>query len=173
MGGRRETSDAEGTKPAGKCPRRISGILPGRPQGMATPMGRVQDTNEARPPASEGRGAGVRLGWRTCLRKGCGRRYRARQWNQRYCQDPECLRLVHRWQATKRQRQRRATPEASFGVLRPGEEASCLAVGVGRLPGRRSGTCRSRSAVGGYGRGDGGRVFLARSSKRGSSGRSR
>lgn len=48
---------------------------------------------------------------RNCLRKGCGRRFRPRQWNQRYCQDPECLREVKRWQAAKRQRQRRATPE--------------------------------------------------------------
>ena len=69
-------------------------------------MGRKQHTSEA---GSAARGR--RLGWRVCLRKGCGRRYQARQWNQRYCQDPECLRLVHRWQATKRQRQRRAAPE--------------------------------------------------------------
>jgi hypothetical protein len=26
---------------------------------------------------------------------------------QRYCQDPECLRLVHRWQAARRQAKRR------------------------------------------------------------------
>ena len=71
-------------------------------------MGRCQDSSEAGTSAR-----GRRLGWRICLRKGCGRRYRARQWNQRYCQDPECLRLVRRWQATKRQRQCRAAPEAS------------------------------------------------------------
>jgi hypothetical protein len=70
-------------------------------------MGRCQDSSEA------GRSARRRrLGWRICLRKGCGRRYRARQWNQRYCRDLECLRLVRRWQATKRQRQRRTAPEA-------------------------------------------------------------
>lgn len=51
------------------------------------------------------------LGWRICLRKGCQRRYRAASWNARYCQDPQCLRLVRRWQAAKRQQQRRATPE--------------------------------------------------------------
>lgn len=44
---------------------------------------------------------------RVCLRKGCGRKYQPRRWNQRYCQDPECLRLVRRWQAAKRQAQRR------------------------------------------------------------------
>jgi len=44
---------------------------------------------------------------RVCLRKGCGRRYVPRRWNQRYCQDPECLRLVRRWQAARRQAKRR------------------------------------------------------------------
>ena len=42
-----------------------------------------------------------------CLRKGCGRKYQPRRWNQRYCQDPECLRLVRRWQAARRQAERR------------------------------------------------------------------
>ena len=44
---------------------------------------------------------------RLCLRKGCGRKYQPRRWNQRYCQDPECLRLVRRWQAARRQARRR------------------------------------------------------------------
>ncbi len=44
---------------------------------------------------------------RVCLRKGCGRTYQPRRWNQRYCQDSECLRLVRRWQAAKRQAKRR------------------------------------------------------------------
>jgi hypothetical protein len=44
---------------------------------------------------------------RVCLRKGCGRKYQPRRWNQRYCQDAECLRLVRRWQAAKRQARRR------------------------------------------------------------------
>ena len=48
---------------------------------------------------------------RTCLRKGCGRIFDVRSGNQRYCQDPECLRLVRRWQAAKRQRMRRRRPE--------------------------------------------------------------
>ena len=50
------------------------------------------------------------LGHRTCLRKGCGRVYSASRWNQRYCQDPECRRLVLRWQAAKRQRAHRRSP---------------------------------------------------------------
>lgn len=69
-------------------------------------MGRCQDSNKGGASTS-----GRRLGWRICLRKGCGRRYRARQWNQRYCREPECLEEVRRWQARKRQRQRRAAPE--------------------------------------------------------------
>lgn len=51
------------------------------------------------------------LGLRVCLRKRCGRIFRARCWNQRYCQEPECLRLVRRWQAAKRQRHSRQIPE--------------------------------------------------------------
>ena len=42
-----------------------------------------------------------------CLRKGCGRRYQPRRWNQHYCQDPECLRQLRRWQAAQRQARRR------------------------------------------------------------------
>ena len=44
---------------------------------------------------------------RICLRKGCGQKYQPRRWNQRYCQDSECLRLLRRWQAAKRQARRR------------------------------------------------------------------
>ena len=69
-------------------------------------MGRSQRSSDA-----DGLTRGARLGWRTCLAKGCGRLYRARQWNQRYCQDPACQRAVRRWQAMKRQRERRAEPE--------------------------------------------------------------
>jgi len=56
--------------------------------------------------------SGRRLGWRSCLRKECGRRFQARQYNQRYCREPECLGEVRRWQAAKRQRKRRSQPEA-------------------------------------------------------------
>ena len=55
--------------------------------------------------------SGGRLGWRSCLRKGCGRRFQARQYNQRYCQDAECLTEVRRWQGAKRQRKCRSRPE--------------------------------------------------------------
>jgi hypothetical protein len=49
---------------------------------------------------------------RTCLRKGCGRKYQPRRWNQRYCQDPECLRQVRQWQAARRQAKHRQAAEA-------------------------------------------------------------
>lgn len=61
-----------------------------------------QDQHTSFPPALTSRKR--RLGSRVCLRKGCGRVFEAQRGNQRYCQDPECLRLVRRWQAAKRQR---------------------------------------------------------------------
>jgi len=82
-------------------------ILPGLPQGeRQPPMGHIEHTTQA---AVSTRGK--RLGWRTCLRKGCGRRYQARHWRQRYCRKPDCLFELRRWQAAKRQRKRRATVE--------------------------------------------------------------
>jgi hypothetical protein len=56
--------------------------------------------------------SGCRLGWRCCLRKGCGRRFQARQYNQRYCREPECLGEVRRWQGAKRQQKCRSQPGA-------------------------------------------------------------
>jgi hypothetical protein len=44
---------------------------------------------------------------RPCLNKKCGREYQPRRWNQRYCQDSECLRVVRRWLAARRQAKRR------------------------------------------------------------------
>jgi hypothetical protein len=49
---------------------------------------------------------------RTCVNKKCGRKYHARRWNQRYCQDPECLREVNRWLAARRQAERRKAETA-------------------------------------------------------------
>jgi len=48
---------------------------------------------------------------RLCLRKGCEREFSPRSWNQRYCQDEECLLEVRRWLARKRQRQCRRSEE--------------------------------------------------------------
>lgn len=69
-------------------------------------MGQLQDNSSARPSASS-----HRLGPRVCLRKGCGHSYQPRHWKQRYCQEPECLKEVRRWQAAKRQQRRRRRPE--------------------------------------------------------------
>jgi hypothetical protein len=49
---------------------------------------------------------------RHCMRKGCGREYQPRRWNQRYCQEPECLRQVRQWQAARRQAKHRQAAEA-------------------------------------------------------------
>ena len=49
---------------------------------------------------------------RSCLRKGCGRKYQPRCRNQRYCQEPDCLRLIQRWQAARRQAKHRQSAAA-------------------------------------------------------------
>jgi len=46
------------------------------------------------------------------MRKGCGREYQPRRWNQRYCQEPECRRQIRRWQAARRQAKHRQADEA-------------------------------------------------------------
>ena len=87
-------------------PERFSRSL-GRPlREQSPPLGHLQHTL-----CQLGSTSGRRLGWRMCLRRGCHRVYRARRWNQRYCQDPTCRKLVRRWQAAKRQQQRRQQPE--------------------------------------------------------------
>ena len=48
---------------------------------------------------------------RSCLRKGCGCKYKPRCRIQRYCQEPDCLRQVRRWQAARRQAKRRRDAE--------------------------------------------------------------
>lgn len=61
---------------------------------------------------------GRRLGWRKCLRKGCGRKFQARRRKDRFCGEPDCQRELDRWrrakrrrQAAERQRKCRANPE--------------------------------------------------------------
>lgn len=66
-------------------------------------MGHPQHTASSSSATSGSR----RLGRRTCLRKDCGCVFQATRWNQRYCGDPECQRLVRRWQAAKRQQRHR------------------------------------------------------------------
>lgn len=70
-------------------------------------MGQDQPTS---PPVAHASG-GRSLRPRVCLRKGCGCVFQPKRWNQRYCQDSQCLRLVRRWQAAKRQRQYRQNAE--------------------------------------------------------------
>lgn len=87
-------------------PERLTTATRAAPAGANPPVGQAQHSF---PPALPTRTSG--LPPRTCLRKGCGRIFPPQCWNQRYCQDPECLKLVRRWQAAKRQRQRRSRPE--------------------------------------------------------------
>ncbi len=69
-------------------------------------MGQEQPTCSSTPSARTSR-----FPPRQCLRKGCGRAFVPWRWNQRYCQQPECLRLLRRWQAAKRQQRRRSHAE--------------------------------------------------------------
>ena len=69
-------------------------------------MGRRQSNASPHPSPSR-----PRFPPRTCHRRGCGRVFTPRSWNQRYCRESHCLRLLHRWQATKRQRARRRQAE--------------------------------------------------------------
>jgi len=88
-------------------PERFSRSL-GRPRReQSPPLGHLKHTS-CQSPSTSGRP----LGWRSCLRRGCHNVYRARRWNQKYCLDPTCRNLVRRWQAAKRQQQRRQQPEA-------------------------------------------------------------
>lgn len=69
-------------------------------------MGQLQPTGCRTPSASTSR-----FPPRSCHRKGCDHRFVPRQWNQRYCREPECLLLLHRWQGAKRQQRRRNRSE--------------------------------------------------------------
>jgi hypothetical protein len=80
----------------------VSALSPSFPLGARPPVGACQVTRNHHRWARARR---PRI--RKCLRKGCRRRYQARNWNQRYCQDPRCLLLVRRWQAARRQAKRR------------------------------------------------------------------
>jgi hypothetical protein len=77
------------------------------PLGEATPVGACQGTGKR---GSSARGRRPRV--RVCLRKGCKRKYEPRRFNQRYCQGPECLRQLRRWQAAQRQANHRQDADA-------------------------------------------------------------
>jgi len=72
------------------------------PWEIEPPVGNHHVKGKHRPKARERRPRA-----RPCLNKKCGRTYQPRRWNQRYCQDPKCLRDVHRWQAAQRQAKHR------------------------------------------------------------------
>jgi hypothetical protein len=80
----------------------VSALSPSFPLGARPPVGACQVTRNHRRWARARR---PRV--RSCVRKGCRRKYQARSWNQRYCQEPDCLRQVRRWQAARRQAKRR------------------------------------------------------------------
>lgn len=48
---------------------------------------------------------------RTCHRKGCQNRFLPHRPYQKFCSDPTCAVQLRRWQAAKRQRRHRASPE--------------------------------------------------------------
>jgi hypothetical protein len=55
--------------------------------------------------STDGSTRGRRLGWRRCLRKGCGRKFQARRCKDRFCGQPDCQRELDRWRRAKRRRQ--------------------------------------------------------------------
>jgi hypothetical protein len=69
-------------------------------------MGQEQLTSSSTPSASVSP-----FPTRPCHRKGCNAVFVPRRWNQRFCQTPECLRELRRWQAAKRQQRRRSRAE--------------------------------------------------------------
>ena len=77
------------------------------PKGAPPPVGQQQDTSTSPVAASPGK----RLAPRRCLRKGCNKVFQPRRWNQRYCQEQQCMQQLRRWQAAKRQQRHRAKLE--------------------------------------------------------------
>jgi len=77
------------------------------PLGVEPPMGTLHDRSKHHPLARRRRPRP-----RICLRKGCGRKYQPRRWNQRYCQEPECQREIRRWLAARRQARHRQAAAA-------------------------------------------------------------
>ena len=84
-------------------PERLSRATRAAPVGARPPLGQEQHNLSPSSPARDSRHPP-----RACLRKGCGRRFLPRRWNQRYCPDAECRRLLRRWQDAKRQQRRRS-----------------------------------------------------------------
>jgi len=84
---------------------------------------------------------------RACFREGCGRQYTPRRWNQRYCQAPECMREVRRWQARQRQQRRRERPQGRKQHRQAERARRREAKERGQTPAKRS-TDRARGHAG-------------------------
>lgn len=87
-------------------PERFTRTARAAPPGVPPPVGRSQSTSRPARVAST-----RHLPPRLCLRKGCGCVYQPRRGNQRYCQKPECLAEVQRWQNAQRQQRHRQCPQ--------------------------------------------------------------
>lgn len=111
------------------------------PVGAVPPLGQDQHTFRPSPAASS-----PRFRPRICLRKGCGRMYQPQRWNQRYCQDAQCLKAMRRWQAAKRQQQRRSRPEVRQERAAEARERRARHREEGRAAGRATSATPSDSA---------------------------
>ena len=109
--------------------------------GVAPPVGPFQLTRQTLVHTR-----GDRFPRRICLRKGCGRDYAPRCWNQRYCQERECLRLLHRWQACQRQAKRRCKAEVKFQHAAAERERRARAKTMARPPDAGPETARGHGA---------------------------
>ena len=88
----------------------VSNILPELSLGRShAPVGTLHGTQDKAVPMPRAR----RPRPRTCFAKDADASTSRERWNQRYCQDPECLREVRRWQAARRQAERRRGRRAS------------------------------------------------------------
>lgn len=75
---------------------------------------------------------------RTCLRMGCDRNFVPQRWNQCYCRDAECRRLLRRWQAAKRQQRRRSRAEVRQQRAAAAKQKRAAARAAGRSAPRPS-----------------------------------
>ena len=81
------------------------------PPPRADPEGAVPPVGQTNPTSARKQSKRRKPRPRTCLGKGCDRRFEPRSWNHRYCHDPECRKRVKRWMDRKRQERRRSTEE--------------------------------------------------------------
>lgn len=70
---------------------------------------------------------------RHCLRRGCDNRYQPRQWNQHFCQAPDCRAELNRWRAAKRQRRWRSNEENRLRQAQRERERRSIATQTERM----------------------------------------